>query len=367
MTDRFSPDALIDFCRRAAEAIGFSAEHGRTLGEALVDAELRGIESHGLIHLRMYLAWTREGLINTRPKVWTVRDAGPTVLLDGDFGLGQILGLTAMDLAIARAAKHGVGVVGVRNANSLGAAGYYPLRATGRAMVGFSLQNTAPHIVPPGGIAPLVGNSPFAVAIPTGEIPILLDIACSSVARATLIMAAKRGERIPLGWAVDRAGRPTDDPAEALAGGLLPFGGHKGYGLALILGLLGSTLLGADYDEVLETLYFPRPKGFGILMAAVDVAHFQPVEEFYLGVGKWLHRIRTAPVAAGVDRLYVPGERSHALRARRLREGLPLSPTVIEDLRNLGTEFQIPFPAGLRAGPAAVSPQHPPTKKEDQP
>lgn len=361
MAEVFSPGSLIGFTQRIAQAVGFSAEHGRILGESLVEAELRGIESHGLIHLRMYLVWTREGLINTRPSVRTVRDAGPTVLLDGDFGLGQILGQAAMDLAISQAAQHGVGVVGVRNSNSFGAAGHYPLRAVERAMVGFSLQNTAPHIVPPGGIAPLVGNSPFAIAIPTGEIPILLDIACSSVARATLIMAAKRGERIPLGWAVDRAGRPTDDPAEALAGGLLPFGGHKGYGLALVLGLLGSTLLGADYDEVLETLYFPRPKGFGLLMAAVNVAHFQPVEAFYHAVGKWLHRIRTAPVAAGVDRLYVPGERSHNLQARRLHEGLPLSPTVIEDLRNLGAEFGVPFPDGQELGPAASSAHDPST------
>lgn len=346
MSEIFSPGPLIDFCRRVAEAQGFTENHGRILGEALVDAELRGIKSHGLIHLRMYLAWTREGLINTRPKIQTVRDSGATVLLDGDFGLGQVLGLAAMDLAMTRAAEHGVGIVGVRNANSFGAAGYYPLRAARREMVGFSLQNTAPHIVPPGGVAPLVGNSPFSIAIPTGEVPILLDIACSSVARATLIMAAKRGERIPLGWAVDRLGNPTDDPNEALAGGLLPFGGHKGYGLALVLGLLGSTLIGADFDEVLETMYFPRPKGFGILMAAVSVVHLQPIEEFYQGVGKWIHRIRTAPVAKGVDRLYYPGERSHAIRAQRLREGVPLSPPVIEDLRNLALEFGIPFPDG---------------------
>ena len=346
MAELFSPESLVDFCRSAAESVCFSEEHGRILGESLVDAELRGVESHGLIHLRMYLAWTRDGLINTRLRLLTLRDSGPTVLLDGDFGLGQPLSIYAMDLAIARAADFGVGVVWVKNANSFGAAGYYSLRAVAREMVGFSLQNTGPHIAPPGGVAPLVGNSPFSIAIPTGEVPIVLDIACSSVARATLIMAAKRCERIPVGWAVDRVGNPTDDPNEALAGALLPFGGHKGYGLALVLGLLGSTLIGADYDEVLQTMYFPRPRGFGIVMAAINVAHLQPVEEFYKGVGKWIHRIRTAPVAKGVDRVYFPGERSHVLKERRLREGISLSPAVSEDLGNLATELGIPFPNG---------------------
>ena len=347
MAEWFRPEPLIDFCRAAAESVGLNGDHGRILGEALVDAELRGVESHGLIHLRMYLSWARDGLINPRPEVRTLRDSGPVVLLDGDFGLGQPLSVSAMDLAMARAARFGVGMVWIKNANSFGAASYYPLRAVARAMVGFSLQNTAPHIAPPGAVAALVGNSPFSIAIPTGDIPVVLDISCSSVARATLIMAAKRGERIPVGWAVDREGNPTEDPGEALLGALVPFGGHKGYGLALVLGLLASTLIGADHDEVLETMYFPRPKGFGIAMAALDVAHLQPVEEFYQAVGKWIHRIRTAPVATGADRLYFPGERSHASRERRLREGMVLSPAVIEDLRALAAESGIPFPNGV--------------------
>lgn len=347
MTRVYSASSLTEFCEAAAMAAGFESGDAKILGDSLVDAELRGIPSHGLVHLPMHIEELERGLLKAKPNVQTVKDSGATVVLEGDSGLGQRLSIEAIDLAMERARQFGAGIVGVRNSGSFGVAGYYPLRAAARGMIGFSLQNTAPHLAPPGAIKALIGNNPFAFALPTGDVPIVLDIACSTVARANLIMAAKNKEKIPLGWATDPEGRPTDDPEQALVGSLLPFGGHKGYGLAFVLGLLSGPLLGLDDRTFTQTMYFPRPKSFGVVVAALDISHFVDPSVYQALVQDWLKRLREAPLAPNAEPVRFPGERSHHLKRTREKEGIELTSAVVDELVALGQKFYCPLPDAL--------------------
>lgn len=347
MTRTYSARSLGEFCEAAAKAAGFGPGDARILGETLVDAELRGIPSHGLVHLPMHLEELERGLVKADPDVQVIRDSGATVVIEGDSGLGQRLSIEATDLAIERASRFGSGIVGVRNSGSFGVAGYYPLRAANRGMIGFSLQNTVAHLAPPGSVQALIGNNPFAVALPAGDVPIVLDIACSSVARANLIMAAKNQERIPLGWAIDPDGQPTDDPEQALIGSLLPFAGHKGYGLAFVLGLLSGPLLGLDDRIFTRNMYFPRPRGYGVVAAALDISRFVDPAVFQDLMRDWLARLRDARLVPGAEPVRFPGERSHRLKERRQREGIEVTGAVVDDLSALGKKFGCRFPDAL--------------------
>ena len=347
MTRVYSASSLTEFCEAAATAAGFEPGDAKILGDSLVDAELRGVPSHGLVHLPMHIEELERGLLKANPNVQTVKDSGATVVLEGDSGLGQRLSIEATDLAMERASQFGAGIVGVRNSGSFGAAGYYPRRAAARGMIGFSLQNTAPHLAPPGAVEALIGNNPFAFALPAGDVPIVLDIACSSVARANLIMAAKNKEKIPLDWAIDPEGQPTDDPEQALIGSLLPFAGHKGYGLAFVLGLLSGPLLGLDDRTFTQTMYFPRPKGFGVVVAALDISHFVDPSVYHALVQDWLKRLREVRMAPGAEPVRFPGERSHHLKEMREKEGIELTSAVVDDLSALVQKFNCPFPDAL--------------------
>lgn len=344
MTTTYSVESLRALCQSIGVAAGLRGEDARLLSDCLIDAELRGVESHGLIHLPMYVEWIDDGFLNPEGQLEIVRDSGATAVMNANRALGQRASVVAMDLASERASKYGVGYVGIRNSGSFGAAGYYPLRAVEKGQIGFALQNTAPHLTPPGGVKALVGNSPFAIGIPTGEIPILFDIACSNVARANLIMAAKNGTKIPFDWAVDERGKPTDDPHAGLLGSLLPFAGHKGYGLAFTLGLLAGPLVGADDRTFDTTWYFPRPNGFGMLLIAIDIKHFVEPERFEADVQDWLQRIRTAETTGDCDRLYFPGERAHSRVQARIQEGIKVPDGIVKDLRKLADRFNCRMP-----------------------
>lgn len=349
MSAVYSATKLTEFAEAISRAAGFGPKDATTLSTCLIDAELRGVGSHGLVHLPMHIEELDRGLLKANPAVKTVKDSGPVVVLDGDSGLGQTLTIHATDLAIERARQFGICTVAMRNSGSFGVAGYYPERVAAQNMIGFALQNTAPHLAPHGAIDKLIGNNPFGIALPTGDVPIVLDIACSSVARASLHMAAKNNEKIPQEWAIDRNGEPTDDPKEALLGALVPFGGHKGYGLALVLGLLSGPLLGLDDRTFTQTMYFPRPKGYGVVIIVFNIAHFVEFPVYLSGVQDWISRLRSARLAANAEPLRYPGERSHGLKERRKREGIALPDAVVGDMQKLAQRFTHPFPNPLGA------------------
>ncbi len=337
---------LIAFVQSALERAGVPAPEAAIVADTLVEADLRGVHSHGVMRLPIYVERIRAGVVRAEASV-TVTAEGPAfVQLDAHNSLGQVAGVRAMDLAIEKARASGVGVAGVAHSTHFGAAAYYAMRAAARQMIGMAITNTLPLMPPVGGAAPIVGNNPIAYAIPAGrERPIVLDIATSVVARGKVQAARGRGDRIPLGWGVTRDGLPTDRPEAVMDGGmLLPVGAHKGFGLAMIFDLLCGPLTGAGWSGQVAGLFLPehsRPQNVGHLFMALDVARFRPLAAFREEVDAYITAVHTAPRAPGTEKLYVPGEIEFEMADARRREGIPLDSNVLADLHTLATELSL--------------------------
>lgn len=337
--------ALHTFCARILEVAGVPADHARLTADVLVEADLRGVHSHGASLLPTYARRLRTGLTNPTPSITTVRDHGAVAVLDGDFGLGYVVGHQAMTLAIGRARQFGVGLVAARRSTHYGMAGYYAMLAAGAGMIGHTTSNAGADMAPWQGAQPAIGNNPVAYAIPAGRHPALvLDMACSVVARGRIRVAALRGERIPPGWVLG----DVDDPEAAYARPLAPFGAYKGSGLAVVNEVLSAVLPSARLSmEIARSAAIggePRdPRGVGHLFMAVDVGAFQPLDEFLARVDTLIETIKATPPAPGYDEVLVPGEPEHRARVRALRDGIPLPAALVAALRQLGTEVGVPF------------------------
>ncbi|HIC93994.1 MAG TPA: Ldh family oxidoreductase [Anaerolineae bacterium] len=350
-------EALRDFCRRIFERLGVPTEDAMAAADVLVSADLRGVDSHGVARLRRYVNGLRRGAMKPRPEIRVVRETPVAALLDGDAGLGQVVGVRAMGLAIEKALRSGVGLVAVRNSNHYGIAGYYAMMALEHDLVGLSMTNASPLVVPTFGREAVLGTNPISVAVPAGsERPFVLDMATSVVPRGKLEVYARRGERMPPGWAVDEKGLPTADPRRVLdnvarrrGGGLLPLGGageelggHKGYGLSLLVDILCGVLAGAAYGPL--TYAGPTPN-LGHLFGALRVDLFRPLEEFKADMDDLIGRLKASAKAPGRDRIYIHGEKEFEEAERRRREGIPLHPKVVDNLREIGEELGVRFDA----------------------
>lgn len=342
---RFPAAALESFCRQIFASLGVPPEDAALVADTLVQADLRGVSSHGVVRLPVYAARLRAGTVTPVARPIPLRDGGATLLLDGGFGLGQVLAARAMGEAIARAQRHGIGVVGVRNSSHFGAAAYYALLATQRDCVGIVFTNASPALAPWGSISRILGNNPWAIAVPAGEeYPVVLDLANSVVARGKIRLAAEAGQRIPPGWGANARGEPTEDPHEALAGLILPIGGYKGSGISIMLDLLCGALMGSGVlDEVVSPYQTDQRQRVGHMLMALDVAHFAPIDAFKACVDAYVRRIHAAEPAAGVTRIFVPGEPEFLTAQERAAQGIPLPETTIAALRQVGAELGVPF------------------------
>jgi LDH2 family malate/lactate/ureidoglycolate dehydrogenase len=337
--------ALHRFCTAVFQATGVPAEDAATVADTLVEADLRGVHSHGVWWMSTYTRRLRQGGLNPRPRLQVVRETPAMLLLDADGGMGQVAGVAAMRHAIAKAKAGGVGVAAVRNSNHFGAAAYYALLAAPEQQIGFATTDAEPTMAPWGGAQKLVvGNNPLAYAIPVDDdFTMLLDMAQSVVAWGKIFLAAQRGEKIPTTWALNADGEPTEDPHEAMAGVLLPVGGYKGYGLALVMQVLSSVLSGATFGSTMPPMANPAlSQGHGHFFLALDIAHFIPLAEFRRGMAQMVAEQRNAPLAKGVDRIYLPGEIEHSKRQQRLLHGVPLEAYIVQSLIALGQELGVP-------------------------
>lgn len=338
-------EALRRFCTAAFRQALMWEEDAALLAETLVEADLRGVHSHGVMLLPRYVRGLKVGGVNPRPEVKVVVETAAVALVDGDNGMGQMASVKAMELAIEKARRLGVGAVGVRNSNHFGAAAYYAMLALPHDMVGFATTNAPAVMAPWGGVTPTVGNNPFAYAMPAGrERPLVLDMACSTSARGKIRLAAQKGERIPLGWALTKEGEPTEDPHEALAGLLAPVGGYKGYGLAVIIEALAGVLTGALFARDipragLESSEVFYPYHVGHFFGALDIGCFLSIAEYKARMDRLIGQIRSTALAKGVDRVYLPGEIEFEHHERRLREGIPTSYAVVRELKRLAEEL----------------------------
>ena len=349
------------FCIKVFEKLDVPTEDAEIVVDNLVSADLRGISSHGIARLRRYVKGLQDGVMLARPEVKLVHETPATALFDGGDGLGQPVSKRAMRLAIDKASKVGAGFVTVRNSNHYGIAGYYSMMALEHDMIGFSMTNAAVLVVPTFGRNSMLGTNPISVAAPAGEErPFVLDMATSTVPRGKLEVYNRMEKPLPLGWATDEMGEPTTDGAQVLdnfvklaGGGLLPlggagelFGGHKGYGLALMVDILAGVLPGAGYAN---NIYLkdengkPLPANVGHFFGALRVDGFRPIDEFKATMDDIIRRMKGTPNAAGQDRVYIHGEKEYEVADDRQVHGVILHPKVIADLKAMSQEFNVEY------------------------
>jgi LDH2 family malate/lactate/ureidoglycolate dehydrogenase len=313
------------------------------VADLLVEADLRGVDSHGAHLMSMYVARLAAGHLSPRTTVTTLRDDGSTVHLDGGLGFGQIAGLAAVDLVAQRAARFGVATVAVRESTHLGALGAYTARVAAAGHICLCVQN-GPTFVPPfGGVTALFSTNPLSYAVPAGDEPaIVYDVATTAVAGNRVLLAKKRGDAtIPAGWAADETGRPTTDTAAASVRHLQWFGGHKGFGLALFVELLAGVLAGASFGTTERTAspaHGDERVAKGFVLIAVDPRRFAPGGEFPRAVDALIREVRDSEPASGVERIWLPGEPEHERAKVRERDGIPLPPALVAELRRLAAD-----------------------------
>ncbi len=343
----FSARQLTRIAISLLEAAGVPDSHAALVADSLVEADLRGVDSHGVQNLDIYVQRIRRGLVELHPTFPTIHQSSSTALLDGQNALGQVAAMCAMELAMAKALETGLALVGVRNTNHCGMLAYYTMQAVRDGMVGFASCNGPVNMAPWGGRDKLLGNNPICVAIPAaGEPSIILDMANSVVAKGKLYAARSKGNHIPEGWALDKDGNPTTDPTTALDGGsLLPMGGYKGYGLTLVMDVLTGLLTGSGYSRQVGSLHHELTRGMnlGLLMGALKVESFMPLPVFRQLVDHYIEQMRDSAPAPGFERIFLPGELESDARARRSTEGIPIPRKIWEALvttgRDLGVEL----------------------------
>lgn len=339
---------LSAFCSACFQKLGLLREDAQITADNLIFANLRGVDSHGVIRLKIYVDRLRAGgfKANVRPQI--VCEQESAALIDAQRGLGQVAATAAMKLAIDKAAKTGMAVVSVRNSNHFGASAFYALQAVERGMIGFAATNAGPTMAPTGGCEARLGNNAFAVAVPAGQLPpLVLDMATGAVAWGKIFVAQQEKKRIPTTWALDKHGVPTDDPNAAAHQGLIqPFGGYKGYGMSLLIDILTGVLSGGGFSTQVRTLYkeIESPAQIAHTCAALRIEAFMPLDEFRERMDEIIQLMRSCPSAPGVERIFVPGEIEWETERRRQLEGIPINPTLRTELIALATELGIKAP-----------------------
>ncbi len=328
-------DTLRERVAALYRAVGLPEEHAALVADTLVRADLWGHSSHGVMRAPWYLDRVRNGVMNPRTEARRVVDAGAIALVDGGEGVGQVIARDAMLDAVARARRHGVGVVSIRNSNHHGALGYFTRLAAAAGCIGMLAANGGPAMAPWGGRRMAVGTNPWSIAAPAGpHPPMMLDIANTVVARGKIFLARQKGQRIPDHWALDAEGRPTSDPVAALAGVILPMAEHKGYAIALMMDVLCGVLSGSGIlTEVNSPFKTDKPSRSGHFLLALDIAAFGPREAFEARMEQMIDEVKAVPLAPGSDEILYPGELEARNEARHAREGLELPEKTLDDLR----------------------------------
>jgi L-2-hydroxycarboxylate dehydrogenase (NAD+) len=342
---RVAADRLAPFIARSFVAAGLPGEDAQTLAELMVEADLRGSDTHGVIRLPLYLRRIRAGGVNVRPDIRVVSDRPSAALLDGDNGMGHLVMRRAAQIAIEKAKATGIGWVGARMSNHAGPAALYVTMPLLHDMIGlYFAVGSNNHLPPWGGSESLLGTNPMAVAVPAlDEPPIVLDMAPTVAAYGKVRLKAQRGEQMPVGWMIDRDGKPLTDPKRADEGHLLPIGDYKGSGLSLIIGLLAGALnraaLGRQViDFVKETA---KATNTGQAIAAILIETFMPPAEFKRAVDQVIRDIRDSRRLPGVERIWLPGEQSHAKLLERRAHGVPIPKALRESLDAVARDLNI--------------------------
>ena len=349
---RVNPDKLRDFASEVFVKLGVPDEDARMAADVLVYADLRGVETHGMSNNNLGRIYTRDikvGKINPAAELSIVRETPVTALVDGNMGLGLSIGVRAMNMAIEKARNSFIGMVAVKNSHHFGAAQYFSMMAVSHGMIGISSTNSNPVVLPTGGREPVYGTNPISVSAPSGDEPTFcLDVGTSAMVFQKLILTTRLGNSIPLGIAADDEGEPTTDPAVAVQSKkLLPLGStpelgsHKGYGLGMVVDVLCGLLSGHGASIQME----PGPSygSNGHFFAAIRIDAFRPLEEFQGQMDDMFQRVHGTAPAKGFDKVLVAGDPEHAREKERREQGIPLLPAVIDELKELAKDVDVPW------------------------
>lgn len=335
-------EKLEAYCIKLLVSRGINRGDAKITADAILYADLRGIDSHGVMRFVTYLQRLDQGLISRENNITTVTESDTFAVIDGGNYIGPVAAKVAMDKAIEKAKKNVVGIALVRNNHHYGACSYYSSMALKHDMIGFTASNTAPLMAPTGGKKRLIGNNPFSFAAPAGKYnPFILDMACSVVAAGKILLAEKNGKTIPIGWALDKEGKPTESPYEGFEGGgmLLPIGEHKGYGMAVMLDILSGVLTGSAFGTEVKAIKDFSSKGSlgtGHFMAALNIEPILGVQFFKNRMDQLIEEIKSCPTAEDVDEIMIPGEISQRVYEERIKQGIPINRSIVNDLNELG-------------------------------
>ena len=339
---------LKDFVQSILEFHGLPSEDAAITADHLVVSNLRGVDTHGVIRLSGYVQRIQAGGNNPQPSISVLSETPSTAVMDGDNSLGQVGGFRAMELAIQKAEQTGLGIVAMRNSNHYGMAAYYFMMALPHDMIGISMTNVLGSMAPTGGVEGLWGNNPFSISFPAGnEPPVVFDFATSKSSWGKALLCQQNNDPLPEGCFQDVEGKATLSPEAFLDGGtLLPIAGHKGYGLALSIGILCGLLSGGGFDNKLPHLYkeLHQAGGNSFLMAAFKVKGFVPIERFKKRMDDIIRMIRSSRTGPGVPRVYLPGEMEHERQGKQEEQGILLSRSMVSALAELAQAARLEPP-----------------------
>jgi len=357
----FSSEHLREFTRQVFEFFDVPHEDAVLAADVLAYSDEHGIDSHGIARLKTYFDLLKAQRINPRPNIEIVREKGSVATIDGDNGLGLVVGPKCMRIAMEKAKNFGSGSIGVRNTNHYGAAGYYPVMALKEDLIGLSMTNTTAGVAPFNGAEKMLGTNPLAIAFPgLKEPPIVIDFASSAVSYGKVEIAERKGEQVPEGWCIDKNGFSTRDPADMIQGGaLLPLGGdkdgsgHKGYCLASMVDILSAVLTGANWGPfAIPFAIHVAPsnkqvgKGIGHFFGALDIEGFRDKSEFKENIDEWIHTMRNTKVQPGKEQVLIPGDPERQAYEKRIKHGIPVNREVVSSLKVIADYIGIKIHTG---------------------
>jgi L-2-hydroxycarboxylate dehydrogenase (NAD+) len=357
-TKSFPIEALREFSTRVFLHFGVPRNDATQAAEVLASADLRGIDSHGAARLHSYFDMLTLGRINPKPVIKVLRSTASTATIDGDNGLGLVVGPHANRFAMDMAERSGSGWVSVQNTNHYGIAGYYVLKALERELIGWAMTNSTKLVAPLWGAERMLGTNPIAIGFPGKEMPpIVIDMSTSAAAYGKIEIARRRGEPIPEGWAIDSEGRATSNPSDMIAGGaLLPLGsdrergGHKGYGLALMVDVLCGVLSGANWGPFTPPFALRQEipkrsvgKGIGHFFGAMQIDGFIDRDSFKRQIDDYIRVFRATKPTPGTNGVLIPGDPEREAENWRRKNGIPLILPVVRELRDIAQKTGIPF------------------------
>jgi len=332
------------FCENILKKYGLPPGDAFIVTDSLIFANLRGIDSHGIMRFPFYLERLKKKGTNATPKIKKIKEKAASMLIDGDNGMGQVVGMYATNLAIEKAKESGISFIGVRGSSHYGVASYYTTKMAEVNMIGFSMTNNTNNMAAWGGSRAVIGNNPLSIACPYKDgKPTVLDISMSNVAGGKVRLTAKNGQNIPKGWIITKNGEDTEDPNDLLKGGaLLPFGEHKGYGLAVMVEILAGVLTGAGMLNQIP-LWIKNtvdPLNVGHCFAAIDIEAFINLKSFKERLNWMVQELKSSPLAEGSRGVFIPGEIELEIEKKRRKEGIPISEEIWQDLRKLSENYQ---------------------------